>query len=249
PIANLLAVNYKVPLTSFEQALGFAAGPASGASARANLKPFPIPGTGARLGFATSLPAFTYGTTRPAAGHECDDVTISYMYCLDRLGANVVIQADANDGQWSGADGTDQLEQWQPLAWMGSAWRAVHDPSVHFAYAVNPFMVGNLADTPFHGQSAILQRGLRGHGCNYVGDRTFVSGEDDPALSADAGPKPEFLALAPWAVPDEPRAALRKVGAALAKGSGHVHYVQSAVIADLPLPANPHRRGCVVAGR
>jgi hypothetical protein len=29
---------------------------------------------------------------------------------------------------------------------MGSAYRAVTDPSVRFAYAVNPFMVGNLAD-------------------------------------------------------------------------------------------------------
>jgi hypothetical protein len=246
PLANLLAVNRKVPLTGFEQALGFAAGPAGGSAVRANLRPVSIPGTGARLGFATSLPAFVYGRT--GAGHECDNVTVSYMNCLDHLGANVLIQADANDGQWTGTD-SNPLEKWQPLGWMGSAWRAVSDRSVHFAYAVNPFMVGNLSDTPFDGQSAILQRARRGAGCHYVGDATFVAGQDDPAHASWAGAKPEFIALAPWVVPDGPRAGLRLVGAALAAGSGSYRYLPTAVIADLPFPADPHRRGCVIAGR
>jgi hypothetical protein len=244
PLANLLAVNRKVPLTNFELALGFAAGPATGAAARANLKPFAIPGTGARLGFATSLPAFEYGTATPA--HACDDVAKTYMRCLNRLGANVVIQADANDGQWTGADGN---EQWQPLSWMGSAYRAVSDPSVHFAYAVNPFLVGNLSDTPFDGQSAILQRGRIGSGCHYVGDGAFVTGEDLPQFRGYAGDKSQFLALAPWVVPDGPRSALRSVGASLAAGTGSHQYVQTAVIADLPFPADRHRAGCVMAGR
>ncbi len=247
PLANLLATNRKVPLTGFEQALGFAPGPAGGAAARSNLRPVGIPGTGVRLGFATSLPAFTYGS--PAPGHECDDVAKTYMRCLDHLGADVVIQADANDGQWTGPDGSDSAERWQPLSWMGSAWRAVSDPSVHFAYAVNTFMVGNLSDTPFDGQSAILERGRRGAGCHYVGDSSFIPGEDDPALRGYAGSKPQFLALAPWVVPDGPRAALRPVGAALAAGSERYRYVQTAVIADLPLPVDRSRRGCVVAGR
>jgi hypothetical protein len=245
PLQNLLADNRKVPLTFFEKALGFAAGPARGAAARANLRPFLIPGTDARLGFATSLPAFEYGPDH--RGHECDDVAVTYMRCLDRLGANVVIQADANDGQWTGPDGSDAAEAWQPLSWMGSAWRAVSDPTVRFAYAVNPMMVGNLADTPFDGQSAILERGRRGSGCHYVGDRAFVPGEDDPALRRYAGNKPQFLALAPWAAPDGPRSGLRSVGQALA--AGHGHYVQTAVIADLTSPPDRARRGCVVAGR
>jgi hypothetical protein len=244
PLLNLLAVNRKVPLTSFERALGFAAGPSRGAAALANLRPFAIPGTSARLGFATSLPAFEYGPSR--RGHACDDVALTYMRCLDRLGANVVIQADANDGQWTGPDGSDATEKWQPLSWMGSAWRAVSDPTVRFAYAVNPMMVGNLADTPFDGQSAILERGRRGNGCHYVGDATFVRGEDDPALRRYAGSKSEFLALAPWAAPDGPRQTLRSVGDALAGGRGQ--YVRTALIADLTFPADPVRRGCVVAG-
>jgi hypothetical protein len=247
PLANLIATNRKVPLTTFEQELGFAPGPATGSAAVANLRPVSIPGTGARLGFATSLPAFVYGA--PAPGRACADVTVSYMRCLSRLGANVLIQADANDGAWTGPDGSDTAEQWQPLSWMGSAWRAVSDPTVRFAYAVNPMMVGNLADTPFDGQSAILERGRRGRGCHYIGNARFVSGQDDPALRGDAGPKPQFLALAPWAVPDGPRSRLRAVGSQLAAGTGAHHYVRTALIADLPFPVDRTRPGCLVAGR
>jgi len=132
---------------------------------------------------------------------------------------------------------------------MGSAWRAVTDPSVRFTYAVNPMMVGNLSDTPFDGQSAILARGRHGSGCRYVGNRAFVPGEDDPALRPYAGAKPQFLALAPWAVPDRPRPALRKVGADLAAGTGPYRYVQTALVADLPFPADTSRPGCVIAER
>jgi hypothetical protein len=239
PLANLLADNYKVPLTAFETELGFAPGPSGGVAARRNLRPIRIPGTRARLGLATSLPAFEYGKARP--GHACDDVAVTYMRCLSALGANVLIQADANDGQWTGNDGA---EQWQPLAWMGSAYRAVSDPSVRFTYAVNPFMVGNLADTPFDGQSAILQRGLRGQGCNYIGDGAFVPGQDLARYRAYAGRKPQFLALARW-VATGPRSQLRRVGAALATGRGDYRYVQTAVIADLPFPADHARPHCV----
>jgi hypothetical protein len=245
PLANLLARNRKVPLTSFEQALGFMPGPATGAGAIRNLKPYSIPGTGARLGVATSLPAFVYGSRQAPA---CHNVAVTYMRCLDKLGANVVIQPDANDGQWTGPDGSDTAEHWQPLSWMGSAWRAVSDRTVHFGYAINPMMVGNLADTQFDGQSAILERGRRGGGCHYVGNARFISGQDDPALRAYAGNKPQFLALAPWVVSGRSRDAMRTVGSELAAGEGPYHYVQTALIADLPFPVDRTRRGCVAPG-
>src|SRR5205085_9178301 len=113
-------------------------------------------------------------------------------------------------------DGSDSSEHWQPLSWMGSAWRAVSDPTVDFSYAINPMKVGNLADTPFDGQSAILERGLidtrhggrRGNGCHYVGNGAFVSGQDDPALRAYAGRKTQFLAIAPWVVSGRSRSAM-----------------------------------------
>lgn len=245
PLANLLATVRKVPLTTFETTLGFAPGPRHRAAAARNLRPVTIPGTGVRLGIATSLPAFAYGPVSRA--HACDDVAVTYMRCLDRLGANVLIQADANDGAWTG---TDRSELWQPLSWMGSAYRAVTDRTVHFAYAVNPFMVGNLADIPFDGQSAILQRDRRANGCHYVGNRTFLAGEDQAAYRADVGAKPQFLALAPWAVADAPRPQLRSVGTSLGAGGTRADgYVQTAVIADLPLPIDRVRPGCVMAGR
>ncbi len=246
PLANLLAVNRKVPLTSFEQALGFTAGPATGQAAVKNLEPFRIPGTRARLGFATSLPAFAYGSPRAPA---CANVAKTYMRCLSHLGANVLIQADANDGEWTGPDGSDSAEHWQPLSWMGSAWRAVSDSTVHFAYAVNPMMVGNLADTPFDGQSAILERGRTGRGCHYVGDGKFVPGQDDPALRSYAGAKPQFLAMAPWVVSGKSRSAMVAIGAQLASGKGPYHYEQTALVADLPFPVDHTRPGCVIAGR
>jgi hypothetical protein len=174
-------------------------------------------------------------------------VAKTYMRCLDAQGANVVIQADANDGPWTG---TDAGGLWQPLSWMGSAYRAVSDPTVKFTYAVNPFMVGNLADTPFDGQSAILQRRrLRGPRCHYVGNGSLVPADQPPGYRGYAGAKAQFLALAPWAVPDGPRPRLQFVGAALAAGRGPHRYVQTALIADLPFPADPRRRGCLVAGR
>jgi hypothetical protein len=110
-------------------------------------------------------------------------------------------------------------------------------------------MVGNLADTPFDGQSAILERGRRGAGCHYVGNGVVVAGDDLPQLRTYAGDKPQFLALAPWVAPDGPRAGLRTIGSELAADTGTLHYVQTAVIADLPFPLDRNRPGCKVAGR
>ena len=109
------------------------------------------------------------------------------MRCLSKLGTNIVIQDEANDGQWAGLGGAGA---WQPLEWMGSSWRDVTDRGVDIDYNVTPFMVGNLADLVFDGQSSITQRkSAMGQGCNYVGNRHFMAAppENDPA---DFGPMP-----------------------------------------------------------
>ena len=246
PLRNVVASNRKVPLTPLEQALSLTPGPASGAAATANLRPYRIPGTSARLGFATSLPAFIYGDP-PAGTDPCSDTSTYYMRCLDRLGANVVIQADANPGVWTGPDG-DMIELWQPLSWMTSTWRAVADPSVSFAYNVTPMLTGNLADVAFDGQTAITQRGTTaGPGCHYVGNAVWVPGEDRPDLMDAAGDKTQFVAIAPWVAPDGPRADLRAIGDQLLQGSGSAlenDYVETAVVADLPFPVDASRVGC-----
>src|SRR5204863_243097 len=146
-------------LGPLEQQLGFSPGPATGPEAVANVRPYKVPNTKVRIGFATSLPAFVYGEP-PAGTDPCSDVSQYYMRCLDELGANVVVQDEANiGGRWTGPDG-DGVEQWQPLSWMASTDRAVSDPTVRFAYNVDAMMVGNLADLDSDGQSAITQRGV-----------------------------------------------------------------------------------------
>jgi hypothetical protein len=244
-LRNVVASNEKVPLTPIENELGLAPGPSTGAAAVENLTPYALPGTRARIGFATSLPAFTYGAS-PSGIDPCTDTFRYYMRCLDRLGANLVIQDEANPGRWSGADGNG-IERWQPLSWMSSTYRTVSDPSVRFGYNVTAMMVGNLADLAFDGQSAITQRGLRGHGCHYVGNAAFVPAEDQQQFRQYAGNRPDFLALAPWVARDGPRSSLRATGAALAPGSGAAtedRYLETALIADLPFPPDRHRRDC-----
>ncbi len=252
PLRNVVASNRKVPLTSFEETLQVSNGPSGGPDARANLRPFHIPHTKAKVGFATSLPAFQFGYDygdSPPATKPCANVAVTYMRCLSKLGTNVVIQDEANDGQWAGLGGGGA---WQPLEWMGSSWRDVTDEGVRIDYNVTPFMVGNLADLEFDGQSSITQRKkAMGQGCNYVGNRHFMPGppENDPAeFRSYAGRKGQFLGLARWVVPGTSnRDKLRATAADLAPGSGSAienHYLETAVVADLPFPVDAHRPAC-----
>jgi len=247
PMRNVVQQNDKVPLTGIEIAQGFTAGPVTGAAAAANLKPYRLPGTKARLGIATSLPAFQFGDP-PAGVDPCSDTAAYYMRCLDKLGANLVVQDEANPGRWAATyEVSDNSNPWQPLDWMGSGYRNVADPSVRFDYNVTAFMVGSLADLTFDGQSSITQRGLKGPGCTYVGNATAQPG-DVPDAGHPVGPQPEFLALAPWVTADAPRADLEAIGRKLAPGSGDPlenDYLETALVADLPFPPNPNRPGCV----
>ena len=71
--------------------------------------------------------------------------------------------------------------------------------------------------------------------------------EDRRDLTDEAGPKREFLAIAPWAAADGPRDALRAVSARLAPASGDAReneYVETTLVADLPFPVRTGRRGC-----
>ncbi len=257
-LRNVAAANKKVPLTPIEQLIQLTPGPSHGPDAVENVRPYRIPGSRARIAFATSLPAFVYGTAfgepMPEGENPCADTATHYMHCLERLGANVVMQDEANPGRWATPPGS-----WQPLGWMGSTWRAVADPAVSFDYNVTPHMVGNLADLVFDGQTAITQRGLRGprrgkhagRRCHYVGNARLQTGppENDPAGErVYAGGKREFLGLAPWVAPDGPRERLRRIGSALAPGSGKARendYLETAVIADLTFPPDPRRVNCL----
>ncbi len=253
PLRNVVASNRKVPVTPFEKTLQVSNGPTSGPDGRANLRPFHLPHTQARIGFATSLPAFQFGydfPDRPPQGVKpCSAIATYYMLCLSKLGTNIVIQDEANDGRWAGTGGQGA---WQPLEWMGSSWRDAVDRHVGIQYNVTPFMVGNLADLVFDGQSSIAQRRpARGKGCTYIGNRRFMPAppeSDPPAFRRYTGRKRQFLALAPWVVPGSgDRDRLRSVAGRLAPGSGsriENDYLETALIADLPLPPHRQRPAC-----
>ncbi len=193
------------------------------------------------------MPAFQFGYSLgdpiPTAA-PCADISTTYMRCLSHLGTNLVMQDEANPGEWANPPGG----YWQPLDWMRSTWRSVVDPGVKFTYNVTPHMVGNLGDLPFDGQTAITQRGLAGKKkCTYVGNRKLQPA-DDPSYARYAGPKRQFITLAPWVRKDGPRAALRKTGEALLAGSGKKmenRYLETAAIADLPFPPRKKRMNCI----
>jgi len=185
-------------------------------------------------GFATSLPAFAWGYDfgrKPADLQPCADTRISFMSCMDALGVDVVVQAEANPGRWA----LEQAGGWQPLEWMDSTWRTVAEPGARFRYNVTPHMVGNLLDLAFDGQSAITRRGAQAPPNHYVGNLEFVAATDPEKYRVYHGAKAEFLVLAPWVTGDAPRDALRTTGAALAPGSGDPlenDYLETAVWAD-----------------
>ena len=162
---------------------------------------------------------------------------------MSKLGVDTVIQAEANPGRWA-ADGGGGY--WQPLEWMGSAWRAVADPTVRFRYAVNPMMVGNLLDLDFDGQSAILARGHHGRLRAYVGNARLEPADGDPATAnVYVGGKPQFLALAPWVTP---RRISRRRCARRVRDSPRDRaprrrddYLETAVYADLTPAKGDHR--------
>lgn len=231
---NLLFRNEKVPMTAIElQVLGLDEGPAEGEAALANAAGHEV--AGFRLGFATSLPAFQWGYAfgeRPANFEPCADIKLSYMPCMDALGVDVVVQAEANPGRWA----VDVAGGWQPLEWMESTWRTVSEPSVAFRYNITAHLVGNLLDLPFDGQSAITARGANAAPAHYVGNLEFVDGTDPETYRVHVGDKTEFVALAPWITDDAPRTQLADTGARLGPGSRDAlenDYLETAVWADL----------------
>ena len=137
-----------------------------------------------------------------------------------------------------------------------STWRSSADPTVDFDYNVTPHMVGNLADLPFDGQTAITQRGLKGPRgvkpakakCNYVGNDRFIPARGPAALRGLRGPEARVPRTRALGSPRTARATeLRDIGAALAPGSGDPRendYLETAVVADLPYPPVAHRDNC-----
>lgn len=233
---NLLFEHRNVSLTSFEsEYLGISPGPVTGPEAIQNAAGYEL--AGFRFGFDAGVSAFGYGYPygkRPEGFDPLDDIRANYVSLQDELGVDVLIQAAANPQLWAA---NTPSGCWQPLEWMGSAWRAVTDPTLGFRYSINAMLTGNLLDLPFDGQSSILGRHVQVDlGVpRYVGND---QGEETDPTWCDIyqGDKEEFLTLAPWVVPDAPREELRSVSRSLLGGSGtslENAYVETAVYADL----------------
>jgi predicted amidohydrolase len=153
---------------------------------------------------------------------------------VDRLaiqGADTFLQPEA----FSGWAIEEQPGDWLPDVFRQSAWSAVQKQG-SFRVGVVPHLTGNLFDTVFDGQAAVI---VDSH-----------SGEA-PAAYIGQDPTGGFLTIAPWVVPDDAsqpldqrRSALRAVGEDLLPGGARDNgYVQTAVAADV----DPHAAFPVVA--
>lgn len=266
PRANVVAVTRKTPLTSIEQQVldlsdDFDLSPA-------NTGPFCLasvddPGCRARIGFGISLPAFQWGSAFgvPFGGDPCAKPA-TWMRCLDARGVTLFLQPEANSGMWA-----EYIDcGWKPcafqsLSWLDSAWRAVADPTVrNIRYAITPFMVGNLVDLTFDGQSSIFERCVaRDDGadtCDGNVPRTHAGASyfedcgartercDDPALKPYSGHKSETIAMVPWVIDECPpclgpiadRERLAARSRAMQAGTGSPvenDYLETAIWADL----------------
>ena len=132
-LRNVVASNLKVPLTPIEQGLGVTAGPATGADAIANLKPYRSPGPRPGRLRDQSFPAFRFGYDRQPVSTDapCADVTVTYMRCLSHLGTNLVIRMKPTP-----VNGLPRRHLPAAARLDGSTWRSVVDPGVKFTYNV-----------------------------------------------------------------------------------------------------------------
>lgn len=210
-----------------------------GQSRKVNLTAEEGPGgldlTPATLG-PTDVPILDTPLGRLGVAISLDAFVPSYVRYLHDHGAEILVQPEANSGLWAAySDMTEDPPGWQPQTWMASCWQAVQTyPG--FRYGINPFMVGNLFDIPFDGQSAIVVKCPPGrHEGYYAGNGAPVDGEPW------SGPRSGFLRLAPWVLPSHfNRAALQEWAIALAPGSGAPEenaYMETCLWADIDLDA------------
>ena len=108
----------------------------------------------------TDVEAFDTPFGRVAIAISLDAFVPAYVRHIHDLGAQIVLQNDANPGAWAviqpqgGHDGPpDGSLVWQPQEWEDSTLRMVSDPAYPgIEFNVCPMIVGNLFDIPFDGQ-------------------------------------------------------------------------------------------------
>jgi predicted amidohydrolase len=185
-----------------------------------------IPSTAGRLGVAISLDAFTP----------------DYLRHLDALGAEIVLQPDANDQLWAAPSVTCE---WQPQEWLSSALGCLQPTYPHLRYNVCAMQTGLFFNLVFDGQSSITAAANTspepGPAGNFVGNDGFLDTRTGEPLLG------RMLAIAPWVADDpavaepdialaERRAQLANVGALrLPGGKCAGAFRESVIWADLDL--------------
>jgi predicted amidohydrolase len=177
-----------------------------------------------RIGVAISLDAFTP----------------EYLHQLDALGAQIVVQPDANDQLWPAPS---QTCDWQPQEWLDAVLGSVQSEYPHIQANVCAMQTGNFFDVTFDGQSSITRKSgaIPADVDNFVGNSGFIHTITGRQMTG------EMLAVAPWVVPDpavaDPtldlaarRARLHAVGKQLLPGGARAgQFREVAIAADLVL--------------
>ena len=182
-----------------------------------------------RLGVAISLDAFTP----------------DFLRHIDGLGAQIVVQPDANDQQWAAPSAT---HPWQPAEWLNSVLGSIQPAYPCLRYNICAMQTGAFFDLTFDGQSTITAKSQatdtpapRANGAPFVGvDEWVHTVTNEPLVGA-------FLAASPWVADDpiltepglaldERRRRLRVIADELLPGGKRANqYRESVIWADLPL--------------
>jgi hypothetical protein len=192
-----------------------------------------IPTPAGRLGVAISLDAFTP----------------QYVRHLDALGAEVVVQPDANDTRWAGL--TRETRRWQPEEWLLSVLGSIQPKYRNLRYNVCAMQTGNLYEIPFDGQSSISAQ--RDEPLpKPAPNRTFIGVDEHVNPTTGEVLLGEFLAVAPWVMEDpvvhepilsldERRKRLAEMSVdLLSKGRKANQYRETAIWADLYIHSAQH---------
>lgn len=181
-----------------------------------------------RLGVAISLDAFTP----------------EYLRHLDELGAEIVVQPDANDQRWAAPSATSD---WQPDEWLSSVLGSIQPAYPRLRYNICAMQTGNFFDLIFDGQSTITARPAAGGPAAHTRGVPFVGVDEWVHTGTGETLVGRFLAASPWVVEDpviadpslpldERRGRLRAVADELLPGGKRANqYRESVVWADLPL--------------
>jgi hypothetical protein len=176
---------------------------------------------------------------RVALAISLDAFTPAFLEHIDALGAEIVIQNDANDVIWAGPSNT---WEWQPQEWLNSVMGSVQAQYPHLRYNICAMQTGQFFDVCFDGQSSIIKKSERppDPARNFVGNDGFYHTVTGQPFTA------EILAVAPW-VEDDPisgqpslslaerRAWLAGVGQQLRPGGARANQFRESVIwADTP---------------